>query len=157
MKTKSIYLFACALALASCNNTVGPSEGPQDYSGVQYKFDGEHWEEAHGKVIDLSSMPDNPILEFKTTGIMWIENSDSENFTTIILDPLIIENNEVKNSPDEVTYYTSDDLLSYYKQRIQFRKISGTGDKKVTVRFHRFKSHWSPDYTDVTLIVRQDK
>lgn len=154
MKQVVFYIIlACVVILAGCERTIGPSFGPTDYSGVQYKFDGKCWEEVQGRVIEINSMQDNPVLEFRTIGVISVENLSGD-MECLLLDSLEIEDYKIKNEPDEIVYRNRDELMYYYLQRVRVISTQVTQPATVKVRFNRCISYGWPTYTDCTLILK---
>lgn len=123
MKTKVLYLLIAFVCLTACDNFLDKSTGSvYPVHILQYQFDGV-WKLCHNREIDITGLPNNFILEFRTTGITdaWVDD-DSEVKVTL-LDSELVDRSELLNLPFTLKtdcYLQRINVESNGESRIQF-------------------------------------
>lgn len=131
MKTKIILtvLYIC-FTLIGCKEEIPECDNWTNHNGVEYKIDGI-WTPVHDMRIDISDMPNDFILEFKTFGVDSVKSIDNDTIKITILDPI---ERECKYGPilNEPFEYVEKQWIFKYIQKFHFKT---NGEKELKVKF----------------------
>lgn len=145
MKLKILLFLCSSFILFACNNeNEPPRDGDHFYTnyGVDYFMNG-FWQHVHGKEIDITGMPNEFTLEFKTFGVHEISPIGND-ISITILDPL----GENEREPIEF----SEDWKSFiYLQKFLFKT---NGEKTIKVKF--LYKYWNDVSECTCTLVRKD-
>ena len=135
MKIKTIILFCICLLSFGCKEFIDVDDWTNHY-GVEYQTDGV-WSPVHETAIDISDMPDDFILEFKTIGVDSVSVVGNDDVEITILDQIVKDpsTHQIMNEPFE----TKENPETYkwnpnkYIQKFHFKT---EGQKKINVKFY---------------------
>lgn len=137
MKTSlKVGLMLVLLCMVSCTvGQIDPFENIIWKDGVLYKFD-KDWEPVHEREINISAMPDEFELGFRTPiGIEQVEVLEGKKASVVLLDSLIRDpsSGEIQN------YFVTGGLDErMYLQRL---KIIPNGENHIKLEFHYLYWH----------------
>lgn len=130
MKTKFLIVALAMMVLCACTESVDGYRGPTSeyHDGIEYIYS-DGWEAAHEKAIDISALPNDFVLEFRTTGLLDIYIPDEyKSVQCTILDSIKRDtvSGEILNKP----IYASKPYR--YLQRVSFET---NGEKHIETDF----------------------